>query len=517
MVYVKKYTAQYITASPAVASNLVAKHGVPETQIESIYEFINRSENGCALPDKQQRRRELGLPSDKVLVFGCGTAYWRKGPDIFVDVAANLLSRGIRNFHFYWIGEDMEDVGKDVQRRELASHVTFLGSKDTPREWFPAGDMFLLPSREDPFPLVCLEAAEAGLPVICFEDAGGMPDFVRDDAGYTVPYGDAQAMADKVAALIENEANCRQRGDCARNRLLTQHTSEQAMPEILRCIRSTASIQPKVSVVVPCYNHAPFVRQRLDSIFQQTFQDFEVIILDDGSSDGTRDIIEGYRSHANVRILLNEQNSGSTFAQWIRGIDRANADLIWIAEDDDLCERTLLERLVPCFHDPDVRLAYCQSVAVDQHDRHLFNYTIHTDQFSTTRWRSDYVADIAEELNAGLAVRNTIPNASAVVFQKFDLLNLRNSLPGYRLTGDWVFYLHAINGGKVAFCADSLNYHRRHPSTCIARYQHDPLRMYETEDVHRLAASMAPLTDKTVDAMEQHLEELRCDCRRRAA
>jgi glycosyltransferase involved in cell wall biosynthesis len=289
------------------------------------------------------------------------------------------------------------------------------------------------------------------------------------------------------------------------------------MPEILRCIRNTASIRPRVSVIVPCYNHAAFLRQRLDSIFNQTYQDFEVIILDDGSPDETRQVINEYSHYPNVRTVLNEENSGSTFIQWIRGIDLARGELIWIAEDDDFCEPTLLERLVPSFEDPDVKLAYCQSVAVDETDQQLFNYTIHTDEFSTERWQADYIADLAEELNAGLAIRNTVPNASAVVFRNFSLGELRHDLPKYRLTGDWVFYIHAIRGGKVAFHADCLNYHRRHPSTCIARFEHDPLRLSETTEVHHLATSIATLATQTIRAMEKQRVELQGECARRVA
>ncbi len=242
-----------------------------------------------------------------------------------------------------------------------------------------------------------------------------------------------------------------------------------------------------------------------------------MIILDDGSPDETRHVIEEYRHYANTRIFSNEENSGSTFAQWIRGIDLARGELMWIAEDDDFCEPTLLELLVPCFEDSDVRLAYCQSVAVDENGRQLFNYTIHTDEFSKRRWRSNYFADITEELNAGLAVRNTIPNASAAIFRKFPLDKLRHKLPDYRLTGDWVFYIHAIRGGKVAFHAEPFNYHRRHRSTCIARYEHDPLRFVETQEVHKLARSLAPLHANTLRAMETHLAVLFRECGMRAA
>src|SRR5207302_5708906 len=72
-----------------------------------------------------------------------------------------------------------------------------------------ASDVFLLPSREDPFPLVCLEAADCGLPVICFADAGGMPDFVGNERGATVPYLDVEHMAAELVSLLRDDARRR--------------------------------------------------------------------------------------------------------------------------------------------------------------------------------------------------------------------------------------------------------------------------------------------------------------------
>ena len=101
---------------------------------------------------------------------------------------------------------------------------------------------------------------------------------------------------------------------------------------------------PLVSVIVPNYNHAPFLRLRLDSIFNQTFQDFEVIILDDCSTDNSKEIIEEYRNRPQVsHVVYNETNSGSPFKQWAKGFDLAQGEYIWIAESDDWAELAFLE------------------------------------------------------------------------------------------------------------------------------------------------------------------------------
>src|SRR3984893_17231816 len=103
--------------------------------------------------------------------------------------------------------------------------------------------------------------------------------------------------------------------------------------------------QPKVSVIIPNYNHAAYLRQRIDTVLRQTYQDFEVILMDDCSTDDSRTIISEYSSDPRIRIELNETNSGSTFRQWKKGIALARGEYIWIAESDDYSDERFLEQL----------------------------------------------------------------------------------------------------------------------------------------------------------------------------
>ena len=102
---------------------------------------------------------------------------------------------------------------------------------------------------------------------------------------------------------------------------------------------------PTVSVIVPNYNHARFLPQRIESILRQTYQDFELILLDDCSTDDSRAVLSQYASEPRVRIQFNEVNSGSTFRQWNKGVRLARGKYVWIAESDDYADERLLERL----------------------------------------------------------------------------------------------------------------------------------------------------------------------------
>src|SRR5436190_23659326 len=124
---------------------------------------------------------------------------------------------------------------------------------------------------------------------------------------------------------------------------------------------------PEVSVIIPNYNHAPFLKQRLDTVLQQTYRNFEVIILDDCSTDNSKEIIESYRHHPLVtKIEYNKTNSGSTFKQWQKGIGMATGKYVWIAESDDWAFPDFLELLMQkIMNTPNVGICFAGSNWVD--------------------------------------------------------------------------------------------------------------------------------------------------------
>src|SRR5215467_16170811 len=119
---------------------------------------------------------------------------------------------------------------------------------------------------------------------------------------------------------------------------------------------------PKVSIVVPNYNHARFLPQRLDSILGQTFQDFELILLDDCSTDDSRSVLSQHGRDPRVRIEFNEVNSKNPFKQWNKGVGLARGEYVWIAESDDYADERFLEKLVARLDaEPRAAFAYCRS------------------------------------------------------------------------------------------------------------------------------------------------------------
>jgi glycosyltransferase involved in cell wall biosynthesis len=215
---------------------------------------------------------------------------------------------------------------------------------------------------------------------------------------------------------------------------------------------------PKVSVIVPNYNHAPYLSERLDSILNQTYNDLELIIIDDASTDESHRILTRYYSKPRVRIIVNSRNSGAAFPQWNRGITLAIGDYVWIAESDDSAHPRFLETLVPLLDEnPHIGLAYCQSRLINREGTNIGDSLNWTSDLHPERWKSDFINDGREEIRKYLIYKNTIPNASAVIARR-SVLN--RTLPvdtSFKLCGDWMHWGKVLLQTDLAYVATPLN------------------------------------------------------------
>lgn len=224
-------------------------------------------------------------------------------------------------------------------------------------------------------------------------------------------------------------------------------------------------ITPTVSVIVPNYNHAAFLKQRIDSIISQSYKDFELILLDDCSTDNSKEIMLSYKDNPHVAsITINDQNSGSPFKQWITGINKARGQYIWIAESDDYAASDFLEKTVAQLDQhPTARICYTGSHLVDSNNNPLDG--LYAKKFDL--WNED---GEAYTINTGFYIRekiyhtNTTYNASMILFRKEGCLeDIDMKFAEMRYCGDWLFWISQILKGEyVVEIHQKLNYFRKH-------------------------------------------------------
>jgi glycosyltransferase involved in cell wall biosynthesis len=267
---------------------------------------------------------------------------------------------------------------------------------------------------------------------------------------------------------------------------------------------------PKVSVIVPNYNHAPYLRQRIDSILAQTFQDFELILLDDASTDDSRSILSSYSGNPHVSAIhFNEKNSGSTFKQWNKGVRPARGEYIWIAESDDYADPRFLERLVPILDTkPQVVFVNCRSFrtnASGASDGYADWYLadIHPD-----KWTSDFEADGPEECRTYMVQRNTICNASSVLFRSSAYHRAGGADETLKFCGDWKLWAGMALNGRIAHLGEALNYHRVHDASASSRSgQHGQAAAEYLRVVRWILRHIKP-TDNTIESVRRFLSAI---------
>jgi glycosyltransferase involved in cell wall biosynthesis len=439
---------------------------------------------GCYTPvsvseeARRSVRAELNISGEDLVVLGVGYADLRKGFDLFIQCSRMVL-RKTRDIHFLWVG-DLEFVIDKYLRAEISvlektGKFHLVGFKDSIESFYSASDIFLLSSREDPFPSVVLEGLSAGLPCIAFEDSGGIPQLIQElDAGQVVPLADLDAAADgitKLRTLLRSKERLSYRERL--RRIIEEKFYFESYAADLLSYRQFRTI--KISAVVTSYNYAKYLRARLMSIFRQTYPIFEIIVLDDCSTDNSVGVAEAAANEAkrDISIVRNEVNSGSVFAQWRQATRIARGDYLWIAESDDEADSCLVEKLTRIISEnPNIVIAFADSRAIDEHGTEVSpSYKTYYREFIPGALESDGVYEGREFVTKYLSERNVILNVSSALLRTKLLAaaidRAGETLGQFSVAGDWYLYVDMLrhSDGQVAYIAEPLNVHRRHTSS----------------------------------------------------
>lgn len=231
-------------------------------------------------------------------------------------------------------------------------------------------------------------------------------------------------------------------------------------------------MNPKVSVIVPNYNHAAFLQQRLESVLNQTFQDFELILLDDCSTDASRVILEGCRNNPHVsHIVYNENNSGSPFSQWKKGVELAQGEWVWIAESDDWAESDFLALMLEqaeCHPKCGLLLSLPQ-------------YHFPDGSF----WNKNADGSVvefsgSEYASLNLPRANAIHNVSSILMRRSDVVQADLSLiTSMRLCGDWMLYVQLCRFTDVLEINRVLSHYRIHGGNVTSQAEQEGIPLVE--------------------------------------
>ncbi len=430
------------------------------------------SEDGKAQARAELRRR-FGLDEDARIVLGVGHVSSRKGTDLFIEAGLDLLGGLYEDAVFIWLGHDNPEMMKPLLERieaaGLSSRFVFPGLDTDTDVFFAGADLFAMTSREDPFPSVVLEAMDSGLPVIAFSETGGVGDIVERSGGAMVPPFDTGLYAKTIDAYLRDDERRHQAGASGKRIIQSEFSFRRYAQDLL----AYGGERPfRVSVVVPNFNYAALLAKRIETIATQSYPVYEILVLDDASTDDSVEVARAEIEDLSIpcRLICNEDNSGSVFRQWLRGVEAASGEYVWIAEADDLSEPGFLAEIMKGFDDEDVVMSYCQSKQMSSDGRILANdYLDYVSDVSVDRWQAAYVQDGLVEIRRSFAVKNPVPNVSAVAFRREALLDVLKThveeIAAFRVAGDWLTYALVLERGKIAYSPAARNLHRRHEAS----------------------------------------------------
>ena len=239
-------TQLFLACSHAVKKNLVSNHHIQENNIEvvnySMAEVFREKTMYAAFIAAFKISHHI--PADAIIIGIAASNEWRKGFDLLlplVTVFFNLYPES--NVYFIWKGFRKENHSSffdlyDYKKFNSMGRVILLPHDGDSLNTIACFDIHLLLSREDPYPLVVLEAASFAIPTVSFANTGGSQEFIENDCGYCAPYGDLIRLSQLLHQLTTDAEKRNSMGANAQRKLQQRHEPENAMPAFMRILES---------------------------------------------------------------------------------------------------------------------------------------------------------------------------------------------------------------------------------------------------------------------------------------
>jgi len=430
---------------------------------QGIYQTLTENKQASKL-----LRDKLNLNHQAKIVVNSGFADLRKGFDLFIQIAKAAVKRD-DSFHFVWLGNIEAGLNnwvlRDIQDTALMKHIHIVPFTLEISLYLEGADVFAMTSREDPFPSVVLESLALGTPVVGFENGGGFVDAIaKPQFGTIVPMADTLAFVDAIELHIKRDT--KQQIEERKKVAVKTYDWNDYVFSLLEYLNPELK---RVSVAVPNYNYERHITERLVSIFDQSYPIYELIVLDDKSTDNSTQIIKeaGDAYQRDFKLIFNDENSGSVFKQWAKGANLAKGDYLWIAEADDLADANFLSVIMD--GENDFSMAYTDSEQIDGKDQHLADdYRYYYDESMIEKLDKPDVYNGKDVIKDCLSVKNQFMNVSSIVFNTREIKECINNnideLCEFKVAGDWFIYIKLLlnKTAKCKLVAESLNTHRRH-------------------------------------------------------
>ena len=358
---------KYIAVSEELKNYLIKEVGCNEDKICVINEFIDEKYINNFLKQKSisSIRDSLGVKPDQKLILGAGTFIHRKGADVFAKIASLANKRYPNRYVFVWVGREPNPYDKLRLGKINDESYIHISETDNPYVYINASDVFLMTSREDPFPLVVLESLTLGVPVVAYKNGGGA-HIAINSAGYITGSLNPEEFLNGIVEITNKGKNYEKLREKAKKRGAL-YESKTILPLILSAIEEINNLDPekKVSIIIPSYNHEKYLRESIESALLQTYSNTEILIIDDHSSDSSPEIISEYieKYPTKIKKIIKPIDKKGLASSYEIAFKEACGRYITILESDDVWDKNHIKNLlIPVVESNSIVLAYSDPV-----------------------------------------------------------------------------------------------------------------------------------------------------------
>lgn len=322
-----------------------------------IYPSINKADwQAEAQLDQIRNRHSI---KDEKIILTIGRLVERKGQDMVIRSLPIVLKK-FPKLRYIIVGDgpsaqNLIDLSHSLS---LENIVIFAGAiedeHENKRPYYQLADVFVMPTRElkeqedvESFGLVYLEAQASGCPVIVGRAGGTKETLVDGETGFTVNSEDEKEIAESIIKILANQSLKNAMGEKGREWVIGTFDWKRQIKKLLFILEDLSLIkdgrnQPTITVIIPAYQSAKTIDSTLKSIDQQNFSDYEIILVNDGSTDN---LIEVLKKYADRILIITQPNKGAASAR-NKGAARAKGKYLFFCDADIVLNHFCFEKMV---------------------------------------------------------------------------------------------------------------------------------------------------------------------------
>lgn len=219
-----------------------------------------------------------------------------------------------------------------------------------------------------------------------------------------------------------------------------------------------------VSIIVTSYNHGEYLKQRMESLLNQTYSNIEIVVVDDSSKDNSLEVLNNYKEHEKVTLHSFQKNQGYAHACNF-GIELCHGDFIMFAECDDFNSPKHVECLMECFLTyPNIGVAFCRSNMVDSNGIKFSEDFRYREKTFKDYCRKDTVIT-SRAIQRFFLIHCVIPNMSAALIRRKYFEEVKGLDSSFRVCADWDFWCRISRLCDFYYTTKPLSNFRTHRTT----------------------------------------------------